>query len=63
MPDLSSQLTMMREFSSEYVQFGEDGAQISQNYCDFENSIRYLSTLDKDRLIDPDEAREELKKV
>jgi hypothetical protein len=44
-PDLSSQLTLMREFSSDYIQTGLDGSQISQNYCDLEMAVRFLSTI------------------
>ena len=49
--DLSSQFTFMKEFSSQYVQEGQDGADISQNYADFSNSVLWLTNIEADKIL------------
>jgi hypothetical protein len=41
----------MKEFSSQYVQEGQDGADISQNYADFSNSVLWLTNIEADKIL------------
>jgi len=45
-PDLASQIELVTAFTSEYMQEGEDGCEISRTYLSLIACFRYLESLD-----------------
>ena len=55
--DIYTQLVMLTEFTSEYIQEGSDGNELSMTYLDFMNTVEWLSSIERGPLGDLQEGR------